>query len=512
MQFLYEAGYGSSDYNATKGIIGISQPCHVAVLATAKRVAYELGLRLGKEVGFQVRHDKRVGSSCSIKFMTDEIQLRETQNKECLQKVHGLAVVLVGQRRDSQTYSRNKIKACEDVEIMALVEEMPADCSQDEVLNAQHMDEEKILNAVSLEKDMDDFHPMNMGNLVMSFPLSSHALPRLVLSSCIGPWVDCVSQLLRMSFAFEFSSPWEMKLEMHIVLGCGVIRVTEMFRTPLLNKLTKKGVNGLLLTYLHEAIEPKMVHPGLIHRGLENLYGKLTQEQNSLAPLSLTQPLRPLRHLRLGFTNFAEGSKSSSSSASFSGAPTRTDERSCDLGLNRLAETNLFFVEILGYVALQGLSQSKSKAEATPPDGLLAVPLLRHEGLSLSQSKVQATPPDGLLAVPLLRHQDGFAPSHVKSTRRREHFFSSIVSVAILWCTATWPEEKLPVSSPLVMSLAICKFQYNFLKSFIEIESGNEDNRRTCKHKKQNSCQQTSRPKAIIDHGVATTNTRQDYR
>ncbi|KAK9124433.1 hypothetical protein Sjap_014035 [Stephania japonica] len=53
MQFLYEAGYGLSDYNATKGIIGISQLRHVAVLATAKRVAYELGLRLGKEVGFQ---------------------------------------------------------------------------------------------------------------------------------------------------------------------------------------------------------------------------------------------------------------------------------------------------------------------------------------------------------------------------------------------------------------------------------------------------------------------------
>ncbi|TKY63743.1 ATP-dependent RNA helicase kurz [Spatholobus suberectus] len=47
-QFLYEAGYGSS-----KGIIGVTQPRRVAVLATAKRVAYELGLRLGKGVGFK---------------------------------------------------------------------------------------------------------------------------------------------------------------------------------------------------------------------------------------------------------------------------------------------------------------------------------------------------------------------------------------------------------------------------------------------------------------------------
>ncbi|KAK9103479.1 hypothetical protein Sjap_020733 [Stephania japonica] len=85
MQFLYEAGYGSSDYNATKGIIGLSQPRHVAVLATAKRVAYELGLHQGKEVGFQVRHDRRVGSSCSIKFMTDGILLREIQEEFLLE-------------------------------------------------------------------------------------------------------------------------------------------------------------------------------------------------------------------------------------------------------------------------------------------------------------------------------------------------------------------------------------------------------------------------------------------
>ncbi|KAK9144739.1 hypothetical protein Sjap_004642 [Stephania japonica] len=84
--FLYEAGYGSSDYNATKGIIGISQPRHIAVLAMAKRVAYELDLHLGKEVGFQIKHDRRVRSSCSIKFMTDKILLRETQVETTLEK------------------------------------------------------------------------------------------------------------------------------------------------------------------------------------------------------------------------------------------------------------------------------------------------------------------------------------------------------------------------------------------------------------------------------------------
>ena len=79
LKFLYEAGYGSRQNVARSGIIGVTQPRRVAVLATARRVAYELGLSLGKEVGFQVRYDKKIGHNSSIKFMTDGILLRELQ-------------------------------------------------------------------------------------------------------------------------------------------------------------------------------------------------------------------------------------------------------------------------------------------------------------------------------------------------------------------------------------------------------------------------------------------------
>ncbi|XP_058000202.1 bifunctional protein FolD 1, mitochondrial isoform X2 [Hevea brasiliensis] len=107
--------------------------------------------------------------------------------KESIGKVPGLAVILVGQRRDSQTYVRNKIKACEEAGIKSLFHELPEDCPEDAVLSVvssfnedptihgilvqlplpQHLDEVKILNALSLEKDVDGFHPMNMGNLAM---------------------------------------------------------------------------------------------------------------------------------------------------------------------------------------------------------------------------------------------------------------------------------------------------------------------------------------------------------
>ncbi|KAK9290912.1 hypothetical protein L1049_009091 [Liquidambar formosana] len=125
------------------------------------------------------------------KSIAEEIRLRiaseVSRMKKSIGQVPGLAVILVGQRKDSQTYVRNKIKACEEAGIKSVMTELPDDCTEDEVLCAlssfnenpsvhgilvqlplpQHFNEEKILNVVSLEKDVDGFHPLNMGNLAM---------------------------------------------------------------------------------------------------------------------------------------------------------------------------------------------------------------------------------------------------------------------------------------------------------------------------------------------------------
>jgi 5,10-methylene-tetrahydrofolate dehydrogenase/methenyl tetrahydrofolate cyclohydrolase len=102
-------------------------------------------------------------------------------------KVPGLATVLVGERRDSQSYVRMKKKACAEVGITSFGHDLPADISQQELLrivrdlNANpdvhgilvqlplpdHIDEEEILSAISLEKDVDGFHPINIGRLSM---------------------------------------------------------------------------------------------------------------------------------------------------------------------------------------------------------------------------------------------------------------------------------------------------------------------------------------------------------
>lgn len=102
-------------------------------------------------------------------------------------KVPGLATVLVGARKDSQTYVRMKKKACAEVGIASFGHDLPEDISQEELLKVvqelnanpdvngilvqlplpDHIDDEEILGAISLEKDVDGFHPLNIGRLSM---------------------------------------------------------------------------------------------------------------------------------------------------------------------------------------------------------------------------------------------------------------------------------------------------------------------------------------------------------
>lgn len=70
-QYLAEAGYGN------EGIIGCTQPRRVAAMSVAKRVAEEVGCKLGQEVGYSIRFEDMTSSSTMIKYMTDGILQRE---------------------------------------------------------------------------------------------------------------------------------------------------------------------------------------------------------------------------------------------------------------------------------------------------------------------------------------------------------------------------------------------------------------------------------------------------
>jgi methylenetetrahydrofolate dehydrogenase (NADP+)/methenyltetrahydrofolate cyclohydrolase len=101
--------------------------------------------------------------------------------------VPGLATVLVGENPASQSYVSSKQKRCAEVGIRSFGHTLPENASQEEVdglvaeLNGnpdvhgilvqlplpKHLDEERVLSAIGLDKDVDGFHPVNIGRLSM---------------------------------------------------------------------------------------------------------------------------------------------------------------------------------------------------------------------------------------------------------------------------------------------------------------------------------------------------------
>lgn len=97
----------------------------------------------------------------------------------------GLAVVLVGEDPASQVYVRNKVKRANEVGMNSIEHKLPIDCSQDvlnkliDELNADpavhgilvqlplpaHLNEEEVIEAIAPDKDVDGFHPLNVGAL-----------------------------------------------------------------------------------------------------------------------------------------------------------------------------------------------------------------------------------------------------------------------------------------------------------------------------------------------------------
>ena len=79
-QYLCEEGY------ARNGMIGCTQPRRVAAVSVAKRVSEEMGVELGKEVGYSIRFEDVTSKETKIKYMTDGVLLRESLHENDLEQ------------------------------------------------------------------------------------------------------------------------------------------------------------------------------------------------------------------------------------------------------------------------------------------------------------------------------------------------------------------------------------------------------------------------------------------
>jgi 5,10-methylene-tetrahydrofolate dehydrogenase/methenyl tetrahydrofolate cyclohydrolase len=137
------------------------------------------------------RDPKVLDGKAIAKQVTGEVTSRVQALRQVHGRVPGLAVIIVGSRPDSQTYVRNKRKACEEAGMNSLLFALDANASETELidlvrrLNSQedvdgilvqlplpdHMKSERVLQEIALEKDVDGFHPLNIGRLCLKSPL-----------------------------------------------------------------------------------------------------------------------------------------------------------------------------------------------------------------------------------------------------------------------------------------------------------------------------------------------------
>ena len=143
------------------------------------------------------------------KKMRAEMTAEVEQLKKEHEVVPGLAVVLVGDNPASISYVTGKQKACKEVGINSVEHRFDADLPEADLLKLidelngdpaingilvqlplpKHIDENKVLNAIDPSKDVDGFHPVNLGKMLIGeqcfLPCTPHGVQQLVLRSGI---------------------------------------------------------------------------------------------------------------------------------------------------------------------------------------------------------------------------------------------------------------------------------------------------------------------------------------
>jgi methylenetetrahydrofolate dehydrogenase (NADP+)/methenyltetrahydrofolate cyclohydrolase len=131
------------------------------------------------------------------KQIKDELKQKVAEIRQNNGKTPHLAVILVGENGASKTYVNSKIKACEYVGFKSTLVKYPEIVSEEELLNKikeinkdddidglivqlplpDHINEQKVIETIDYKKDVDGFHPVNAGRLMLGMPAFVPATP-----------------------------------------------------------------------------------------------------------------------------------------------------------------------------------------------------------------------------------------------------------------------------------------------------------------------------------------------
>ncbi|WP_027417567.1 bifunctional methylenetetrahydrofolate dehydrogenase/methenyltetrahydrofolate cyclohydrolase FolD [Aneurinibacillus terranovensis] len=149
----------------------------------------------------QVISGKEVAADIRAALKEDVTQLKQQG------VTPGLAVILIGEDPASQSYVRGKAKACEETGIYSRVIRRDESLTQDELLSEierlnadssihgilvqlplpKHINEKAVIDAIRPDKDVDGFHPINVGNMIIGdecyLPCTPHGIIELIKRS-----------------------------------------------------------------------------------------------------------------------------------------------------------------------------------------------------------------------------------------------------------------------------------------------------------------------------------------
>ncbi len=129
--------------------------------------------------------------------LKEEIAAEVVKRKASGKKIPHLAAILVGTDGASMTYVNSKVKACEKVGFNSTLIDLPEETTEEQLLHEiaelnndkdidgfivqlplpKHIDEQKVLMAVDPDKDVDGFHPVNVGKMTLDLPTFLPATP-----------------------------------------------------------------------------------------------------------------------------------------------------------------------------------------------------------------------------------------------------------------------------------------------------------------------------------------------
>ena len=214
----------------------------------------------------------------------EEIALEVAELKRNENRTPHLAAIIVGSDGASLTYVNAKVKACERVGFESTLIQLPEDITEEALLNEinilnidkdidgfivqlplpAHIDEQKIIMAVNPDKDVDGFHPTNVGKLTLNLPTFISATPYGILELLERYSIETSGKnVVVIGRSHIVGSPMSILLSQKRKVGNATVTLTHS-RTQNLPEITKQADIIVAALGIPEFLKGDMVKEGAV--------------------------------------------------------------------------------------------------------------------------------------------------------------------------------------------------------------------------------------------------------